>query len=282
MHTLYREHGGLDMSNGLDDFIEGQGAGRWQPLELGGGCVTRSADGLRLGLPALAGGRYADAQITDYAGLARRDFPWRPPLRLTVQAQASAAAEGLAGTAGFGLWNDPFLPGRGSLPRLPRAAWFFFGAPPNDMRLALDRPGHGWKAAVFDAQRPLFWALLPLALPGFLLMRIPSLYRVLWPVGQRALGVAEAGLPGVWLAELHEYGIEWRPDCVIFTVDGRVVLTTDRSPRGPLGFIAWIDNQYAVITPQGRLGWGIAPNPEEWLALGRVRIETPDTTPHYP
>lgn len=270
------------MANVDDRFTDGQGAGRWRLLELGGGRVTRSAEGLRLQLPALGGARYADAQITDYAGLARRDFPWRPPLRLTVQAEASAPADGLAGTAGFGLWNDPFLPGRGSLPRLPRAAWFFFGAPPNDMRLALDRPGHGWKAAVFDARRPLFWGLLPLALPGFAVMRVPGLYRRLWPVGQRALGVAEAGLPGEWLAEAHEYGLEWRVDRAIFSVDGRIVLDTDRSPRGPLGFIAWIDNQYAIVTPQGRLGWGIVPNPDQGLTLTRIRIEALDAALHRP
>ena len=55
---------------------------------------------------------------------------------------------------------------------------------------------------------PWLRGLLPLALPGFAVMRVPGLYRHLWPVGQRALGVAEAGLPGEWLAETHEYGLE--------------------------------------------------------------------------
>jgi len=261
----------------IDDSFDGEVlAPIWTPLELGGGWVDPQPGRLALGLPALNGDVYADAQITDYAGRARRDFPWRPPLRLTVQAQASASGDALIGTAGFGFWNDPFQPGRREIPRLPRAAWFFFGAPPNDQRLALDQPGHGWKAATFDAGRPLFWGLLPLALPGFLLMRFSAVYRMLWPLGQRALGVAEAALPGDLLADAHAYSIEWRPGRVKFAVDDVTVLETERSPGGPLGFIAWIDNQYAIVTPQGRFGWGVMPGAAQSLSLTRVAIEPLD------
>ncbi len=60
------------------------------------------------------------------------------------------------------------------------------------------------------------------------------------------------------------------------------MLDTDRSPHGPLGFIAWIDNQYAIVTPQGRLGWGIVPNPDQGLTLTRIRIEALDAAPLLP
>lgn len=246
----------------------------WHPWAVGGGSVDQSAGQLMLALPDIGPGRYADAQITDYAGLRRSEFPWRPPLRLTVVAKASGPASALIGTAGFGFWNDPFVPGRREIPRLPRAVWFFFGGSRSNMALARGQPGNGWKAATFDAMSPLFFSLLPLAPPGFLLMRIPAFYRVLWPLGQRALGVAEASLPGQLLADRHEYRIDWLQDGVQFFVDGQSVLTADSSPRGPLGFISWIDNQYAVVTPQGRFGWGTVACSPQWLALSQVTIET--------
>lgn len=256
-----------------DDFAGGRLHPPWTPWVTGGGRVDVTPGAVCLSVPVSSGQAYADAQITDYAGRARCDFPRKPPLRLSVRAVASGAGDVLRGTAGFGLWNDPFTPTRREIPRLPRAAWFFFGGPANNMALALDQPGSGWKAATFDAMRPLFWALLPLAPLGFLLMRVPILHRLLWPLGQRALGVAEASLPGALLAEPHDYTLEWLPDRVKFQVDDRVVLSTDRSPRGPLGFIAWIDNQYAVVTPQGCFVWGVTACDEQWLTLHQVTVE---------
>lgn len=249
-----------------------QGLDAVQPWATGGGEVAQTAGHVRLALPATAAGRYADAQISDYGGLSRAQFPWQPPLRMTLRAWVPGGTDALVGTAGFGFWNDPFVPGRRELPRLPRALWFFFGGPANEMPLAHGVPGNGWKAATF-APQPLFWGLLPFALPGFLLMRIPALYRRLWPLGQQALGVAEAALPAHWLGEEHDYTILWLPDFVRFEVDGLVVLETDRSPRGPLGFIAWIDNQYAVVTPRGRFGWGTTACDPQALVLDWLEIE---------
>ncbi len=257
-----------------DDFADGQLNPPWMSWVTGGGQVEVAPGAARLIVPGSSGQAYTDAQITDYAGRARRDFPWRLPLRLTVRACASGGGDTLRGTAGFGLWNDPFTPTRREVPRLPRATWFFFGGPGNNMALALNQPGNGWKAATFDATRPLFFALLPLAPLGFLLMRLPVLYRAFWPLGQRALAVAEASLPGTLLAEPHDYTLEWLSNGVTFRVDDKVVLFTDCSPRGPLGFIAWIDNQYAVVTPQGRFAWGVTACEEQWLALQQVMIET--------
>jgi hypothetical protein len=72
----------------------------------------------------------------------------------------------------------------------------------------------------------------------------------------------------------HDYRLEWRSDGARFMVDGAIVLETDRSPRGPLGFIAWIDNQYAIATPRGRLGWGLVDiQHPQWLDLAHVAIE---------
>lgn len=259
----------------LRDTFDGDGLSSVWQRRTYGSALLRQADGaLRCVLPPGAASQYADAQITDYERPQGDAFRWRPPLRLSVRAWASAPQSELIGTAGFGFWNEPFLPvGRLRL-RLPRAVWFFFGAPPHNMALARDVPGHGWKAATLDAGRPLALALLPLAPLGFLLMRVPALYRRLWPVAQRAIGVSEALLP-VDLSEPHTYSLDWLPDGVTFRVDRQIVHEATASPRGPLGLIAWMDNQYAIITPQGRIGFGVTPIPrEQWLALDEIAIES--------
>lgn len=235
--------------------------------QLGEGCALHTPGNLRLSVPPAASG-YHDAQLSDYGRAA--DFRWRPPVRLTVRARFSGFH---AGTAGFGFWNHPFVPGERGF-RLPRAVWFFASAPPNDMRLALNVPGPGWKAATFDAARLPFFLLLPAAPLGVLLMRIPALYRRLWPVGQRALGVSEKLLDPALLTSLHEYRIHWLPEAVEFEVDGETVHRAPVALRGPLGFIAWIDNQYAIVTPQGHLGFGVSPVlHEQSLTLEALAIE---------
>ncbi|HML24088.1 MAG TPA: hypothetical protein PKD09_20700 [Aggregatilinea sp.] len=245
---------------------------RWSPWTAGRGTLDLVDGALRCAIDGASAAQYSDAQITDYAGLARRDYPWRPPLRMTVRAWASHPKGEIKGTAGFGFWNQPFVASVRMLPRLPRAAWFFFGSQPNDMALAQGVPGWGWKAAVLDASRPAFLALAPFAPLGFLLMRVPALYRRLWPVAQWALGAAEALLP-VDLDEPHTYELEWQSSSVIFRVNGQTVLVTPSAPRGPLGFIAWMDNQYAVVTPQGRFKFGcLTPPDPQWLALDHIEI----------
>lgn len=228
---------------------------------------------------------YSDAQVDDYrlhprraprvgllapGGLpARRPFIRRPPLRVSLRARTSHPAGELLGTAGFGLWNYPFtLP-----PRPPRAIWFFYGSPPNDMPLAVGVPGHGWKAAVVDTGRPRALALLPFAPLVVPLLHFPALYRGLYPPIQRAAGVAEA-LARAPLEQWHEYVIEWGERRSRFLVDGCVVLDDAPSPRGPLCFVAWLDNQYLVLTPQGRVRWGLLEvQQRQWLELAEVRIE---------
>ena len=245
----------------------------WTAWTVGDGVLEHAPGLLRFHLPRIDAQRYSNAQISDYDGK-RRAFLWNPPLRLTVHARASHPAKALRGTAGFGFWNEPFTPvGRG-MPRLPRAVWFFFGSPPNNMALALGVPGWGWKAATLNATRLPFLLLAPLAPLGFVLMRFPALYRRLWPVGQWALGASEALLPGD-LDELHVYGLDWLPDSVVFRVDGEPVHTAPCAPAGPLGFIAWMDNQYAVVTPQGHFRFGLVPvDDAQWLALDRVAIQS--------
>ena len=101
-------------------------------------------------------------------------------------------------------------------------------------------------------------------------MRVPALYRRLWPIGQRALGVSEHLLDSHLLLERHTYVIDWQLDSVRFEVDGVTLHQSPSAPQGNLGFIAWIDNQYAVVTPQGHFKSGVLPVPQtQTLVLQR-------------
>lgn len=242
-------------------------ADRWRVTELGGGNVRANENGFHLMLPSAVSDVYSDAQISDYA--TRADFGNRPPLRLSLRARAPGQ---LRGTAGFGFWNHALMPGQRSI-RVPQAIWFFFTSPENDIALAQGIAGHGWKAAAINARDWRFLALLPLAPLGFLLMRSRALYNVLWPIGQRAIGVSEALLDGALLGEFHSYRIDWLDGRAVFAVDDQVVYQAEHVSRGPLGFIAWIDNQYAVVRPQGRFQWGLLAAPgEQSLELSDIEI----------
>jgi hypothetical protein len=72
--------------------------------------------------------------------------------------------------------------------------------------------------------------------------------------------------------EWHEYGLDWQSANARFYVDGAMVLSVPDPPRGPLGFVAWIDNQYAVVTPRGRVGSGTLASAPEWLDIDWLRI----------
>lgn len=263
----------------INDDFTGDFAGRWTVAEPGHARVRREGEALALTVKPTPVSAYSNAQITDYDYRAFR-FHWSPPLRMSVRARASGDGAGLRGTAGFGFWNHPFSPDAAVRLRLPQAAWFFFSSPPSNMQLALDVPGPGWKAATIDARRWPFLALLPAAPPGVLLMRAPALYRALWPVAQRAIGVSERLLDSALLADWHTYTLDWRVNGLTFAVDGATVHEAPHAPRGPLGFIAWIDNQYAVVTPQGGFRFGLVPvEREQSLLLDHVRIEADNPPP---
>ncbi|HEY74702.1 MAG TPA: hypothetical protein G4O00_00785 [Thermoflexia bacterium] len=254
-----------DFRTGLDP--------RWRRYEVDGGRLEPTGLSFRFVVAGATPRRYADAQIDDYQGIPRRRFPWRPPLRMTVRARFSHPSGVLRGTAGFGFWNDPFMMTGARVPTLPRAVWFFYASPPSNMRLDLEVPGWGWKAAVIDALRPV---ALPLALTAplvVLLMNVRFFRRAVWSPIQRALHIREA-LLSVDMTAWHTYRLVWEGGETRFEVDGEAVLDGAPSPRGPLGFVMWLDNQYMVVTPWGRLGWGLMEVPDrQWMEVDRLEIE---------
>lgn len=239
---------------------------------VGSGHIAATATGLCMvnGPTTTAG--YTNAQLDDYQALRRAEFLHRPPLTLTLRARFSHNADQLRGTAGFGFWNDPFGMSGPRWPTLPRALWFFFSSPPSNMALALGVPGPGWKGATIDAWRWPFLFLAPTAPLAMPFMKLRALYRALWPIGQRAIGVHET-LITLDLREWHSYCIEWRRTQVRFLVDGAVLLVADQSPRGPLGLVIWKDNQAMTVTPatlpRHQL---VACADEQWLEIADLAI----------
>ena len=248
-----------------------------KPHLLGGGRVEMDeVDGIRLSIPPTTHG-YADSQLDDYRGLPRRDFPWKPPTTLRLRARASHASP--PGTLGFGFWNDPFgfsLTGAGSLrrfPAAPQAIWFFYGSPPNDFSFVEGGPGSGWKAAALRSIRYPAAVLVPGAAAAFALASLPLMRKWVVPLVRRQAAATEV-LLDTPLMEWHEYTLTWRPSGAVFEVDGQVVAESSIVPHEPLGFVAWIDNQYAVLSEARGLSFGLLrTEAEHWLEIQDLRVE---------
>jgi hypothetical protein len=237
-------------------------------LEINGGCVLE-APVTRFLLPAGLS-RYADAQIDDYGQ--SRKFRNRPGTVLTIQARFSHPPDRLQGTAGFGFWNAPF--GDPSIRRLalPQAAWFFFASSPGDLPFAPESPGRGWFAGTVVVGNRRGIAMVPLAPVVLLLNQFKSLRRLIWPAVQRQLGISFASLD-FDITAWHNYQLQWLTDACRFLVDDKPVLTTCQSPRGPLGFVCWMDNQYLVLTPRGRIRSGILTLPDDqWMEMRDLNL----------
>ncbi|MCX6026624.1 MAG: hypothetical protein NTY23_10280 [Chloroflexi bacterium] len=256
------------------------------PLELGTGRAepaTASNETIQWRLSLSASRRYADAQLDDYRELARRALPWSPPVRLCLSAHTSTPRP--SGTFGFGFWNDPFSFGFGTrgaarrLPQTPQTAWFFYASPPSDMRLHHEVPGAGWKTATLRS-RPLHPAvLLPGAAGAFLGMQLPPLRRGLFALMRRFYYAEETRLhfdPSQW----HSYVIDWRLDRVVFLMDGEILAVSAEPPRAPLGLVIWMDNQFAVASPENGMRFGVVPISEpQWLEVANLHMTTGEPRP---
>lgn len=233
--------------------------------------------GRRLSIPAGTGRQYRLAQLDDTRDPLRRNFNWQPPCTLTLRARVSDPD--LPGTWGFGLWNDPFSASLGlgggsrKLPALPNAAWFFHASPANALSLRDDLPANGFLAAVFSSRNlsPFLYSSAVLTTP-LLVWRVTA--RLLRQAARRWIQENSTRLncdPTAW----HDYRLDWRLNGVSFQVAGQTILESALAPRGRLGLVIWIDNQFAAFRPDGSLKYGVQENPTSaWLEIADVNIET--------
>jgi hypothetical protein len=253
----------------------------FRSLELGQATVEGSPLGLaRFTIPPTPKG-YADAQIDDCWRLPRHKFLWHPPLSLGLIARSSHAQP--LGTLGFGFWNDPFTFSLGQggaarkLPAGPSAVWFFYGSPPNDFSFAPGVPGHGWKAMALRSPAIPSLLLAPLAVGAAGLAQIPFLRRPIMSTALKTVQAEEIVL-NTPLDQWHYYALHWEPDQVRFEVDCEQVFTAHLPIAGPLGFVAWIDNQYAVASVEGGFRFGTIPTEDtQWLEIAELSLEKPNT-----
>jgi hypothetical protein len=216
-----------------------------------------------LQIPAHPDRRYYLAQLDDHSRRRRKNYYWKPPLTLSLQARAST--KNIPGTWGFGFWNDPFgfLLDYGGiatyLPALPATVWFFHASPQNYLTFRDDLPANGFLAASFKP-RKVSPALLTLASPIMALALTPWTSRVVRSLLRRFVQ-QDTSTISTDVSNWHTYELDWRADLVCFQVDGKVILKTQVSPPGPLALVIWVDNQYAALPPGGRLRYGTLPNP---------------------
>lgn len=253
-----------------DDFRRGPSP-HWVRQEIGHGRLRWRPNAVRLSLERADGEALSDAEIGDYQGLSRADLLWRPPIRLQVDARFSAPADQLVGTAGFGFWNHPFPGGR--LEAVPQATWFFFASPPTRLSFARSRAGTGWTAATWSGgsvPAPLLWL-------GALSLRIPGIRRLAMQVADRQIDGSDQPLLAEWMTSRHRYAMIWRSEEVRFSVDGEELHATTSAPQGPLGFVAWMDNQSAILERSGPPRFGhLALDHPQWIELREVSIESLD------
>ncbi len=243
----------------------------------GAGVEPLPDGGLRLSIPAGPARSYRVAQIDDTHKLPRRDFNWQTPFALSLRAWVSEPD--LPGTWGFGLWNDPFSASLGlagtlrKLPAMPNTAWFFHASPENHLTLRDGLPGSGFLAAVFSSPLTPPLVLSP-ALIGLPLLAWRAAARMVRRAARSWIKESSITLeldPTLW----HEYEIRAGDSGVRFSVDGQIVLESGVSPRGRLGLVIWIDNQYAAFTPQGQLHYAALENTTDaWLEIRDLAINS--------
>lgn len=251
----------------------------WRRLEINGGCLI-DAPNRRFQLNPVSEG-YANAQIDDYGlgteGIrwrSRRSFPWQKGVRLRLRARFSHDENTFVGTAGFGFWNAPFGDPTMRWPALPQAVWFFYASKPTNLPLPLAGPGLGWFASTIDATPWRARGMIPAAPFVLLLNQIPKVRKRIWPLIRQRLNISFAPILAPMTA-WHNYELSWGGHGSTFLVEGKRVLETKHSPRGPLGFVCWLDNQYLSLKLNGRFRWGTLPIQEkQWLEVADLTFDS--------
>jgi hypothetical protein len=248
--------------------------------------ISHDSSHYLLSIPQGKAGQYRLAQLDDYAQLRRSNFSHYPPIDLSLTARTSN--DSIPGTWGYGFWNDPFGMSLGfggnpsRVPALPNAVWFFGASEENYLSFieSENAAANGLMAQTFRS--PKFHPKLVPAGLAFPFSRKTTrrwLGNVIEEDGLQLWSSAaryQERAPGhhrVDPTQWHRYRLDWRENQLAFDVDDILVFETSVSPRGPLGLVIWIDNQYAAFTPEGKIGFGVLENPEPaWLEVKDIEI----------
>lgn len=252
------------MTKVLDEFSGDFRNAHWNRLASGSAKVEESF-GLRLSLKNAPSGRLSVAQIDDYIDRPRSDYLWLPPLILRLKARVSHVSGELLGTAGFGFWNNMAPLWGNGMEVNPNWVWFYYASPQSTISLT-GGMANGWKASVVNGGRGGERSMA--AANTF--MRIPLLGRLLTGVRMPAREKALDGFdPTLW----HEFEIHWLPEAIHFRIDGDEVLAARVKVTIPLAFVAWIDNNFATIKPNGGFEVGnLAIEQEQSMMIQNLEI----------
>jgi hypothetical protein len=241
-----------------------------------GAVIMEITDGAwRLEIPPGPARRYRLAQLDDYSSLRRNLFPWKPEVKLSLQARVSHVHH--AGTWGFGFWNDPFAMGfltglKGlRLPALPDAAWFFYGSSESFLSIRDDLAGNGLTAGIFKSPG---WRGLKIGM-GLPILPFLFFHKVSRWMRRRVAEILIQDSQSIVVdtTQWHKYELFWRQEATSFLVDGKQVLETTASPRGPLGLVLWIDNQAAAWKPDGQIGYRLLQGENgAWMEVKNIQV----------
>lgn len=157
------------------------------------------------------------------------------------------------------------------LPTLPNASWFFHASKENWLSFS-DHPGNGFLAQVF-ASPTIPSPLLDLSAIPFLPLLVSQMTRR-WIRNLAHHLIKEDGIHlNLDVTRWHEYKLEWNTGRSIFSVDDGIILNSTVCPASPLGLVIWLDNQYAALTPEGKLGFGVLQNETAWLEMENLELK---------
>ena len=115
------------------------------------------------------------------------------------------------------------------------------------------------------------WLLVP-GIPLLPLLLIPLTGKLLRPLLRSFIKDDNKSL-NLDATRWHKYEILCGYDKVEFIVDDNTVHTSTVVPKGRLGCVLWIDNQYAAYPPNGKVSFGILKTEKtEWLDLSEISI----------
>lgn len=246
----------------------------WNYLQFGGAFIDTKNDHIRLGFKESSRTGYSNAQIDDYTLLKRKNYLWKSPTHMSLRARFrfSNNMDTFHGTAGFGFWNNPCSLNEG-LHILPESVWFIYASSRSKMKLGNALTGYGWKSQIVHAWK---WQNLLYFIPtavSVLIAKFTGYTPLAYYWIQKFSGVEEI-LLDAYMQDWHTYEIRWAKDKTIFSIDGVEVFSTRCSPSKPLGFVAWVDNQYSIISPVGTIEFGTADSKGLILELEDIKISS--------